>query len=54
VWPGLFGDGAAIVFLRRRVVDRSRSAPAGHGPGCPGLPAALWALPTRQREVLAL
>jgi DNA-directed RNA polymerase specialized sigma24 family protein len=54
VRPGLLGDGAAIVFLRRRVIDRSRSAPAGHGPGRPGLPAALWALPARQREVLAL
>jgi DNA-directed RNA polymerase specialized sigma24 family protein len=54
VWPGLLGDSAAIVYLRRRVVDRSRSAPAGHGPGGPGLPAALWALPARQREVLVL
>lgn len=40
VWPDLLGDSAAIVFVRRRVVDRSRSAPAGHGPGCPGLPEA--------------
>ncbi len=54
VWPGLLGDGAAIIFLRRRVVDRSRSAPAGHGPRCAGLPAALRALPARQREVLVL
>jgi DNA-directed RNA polymerase specialized sigma24 family protein len=54
VWPDLLGDSAAIVFLRRRVVDRSRSAPAGHGPGYPGLPAVLWALPARQREVLVL
>ena len=54
VGPGLLGDDAAIVFLRRRVVDRSRSAPAGHGPRCPGLPTALWALPARQREVLVL
>jgi DNA-directed RNA polymerase specialized sigma24 family protein len=54
VRPGLLGDGAAIVFLRRRVVDRSRLAPAGHGSRCPGLPTALWALPVRQREVLVL
>ena len=52
-WPGR-DDDAAITFLRRRVVGRSRSEPAGLGPWRSGLPAALWALPTRQREVLVL
>ena len=46
--------GAALSLLRRLVVDRSRSVPPGHRRGESGLVSALWALPTRQREVLVL
>ena len=60
-WPGLHAaragwpdDGVTLAFLRRRVVDRSRSVPADHGPAQPGLLSALWALPARQRKVLVL
>jgi DNA-directed RNA polymerase specialized sigma24 family protein len=56
-WPGYWhrqDAGTALSLLRRLVVDRSRSVPAGHQPGESGLVSALWALPTRQREVLVL
>jgi DNA-directed RNA polymerase specialized sigma24 family protein len=69
MWPALSDadaalpdTGAALCYLRRLVVRRSRSAPRiqlGGGTHAPGLPdsavvTALQALPVRQREVLVL
>jgi len=61
-WHALPDTNAALCYLRRSVVRRSRSAPrlqlaAGtHAPGLPGsaVVSALRALPVRQREVLVL
>jgi len=62
IWHALPDTGAALCYLRRSVVRRSRSAPpiqlAGgtHAPGLPdsAVVTALQALPVRQREVLVL
>ena len=56
-WSGYWhwqDAGAALSLLRRLVVDGSRAVPPGRRPGGSGLVSALWALPTRQREVLVL
>ena len=49
---------AALCYLRRSVVRRSRSAPRAQLPDVPlqdsAVMSALWALPVRQREVLVL
>jgi len=62
VWHALPDTDAALCYLRRSVVRRSRSAPPIRLPGgtpAPGPPdsavvTALRALPVRQREVLVL
>lgn len=55
-WRALPDADAALSYLRRSVVRRSRSAP--QGPGCsgqgPAVMSALRSLPARQREVLVL
>jgi len=58
VWQALPDSDAALSYLRRSVVRRSRSAP---GPQLTGVPlpgsaivSALRALPVRQREVVVL
>ena len=62
-WPGLPDADVALSYLRRAVVDGSRSAPrppawpptgAGGQASGSALVSALWALPARQREVLVL
>ena len=60
-WPALPDTGAAICFLRRSVVRRSRSAPRLRVAEGSGLPlqdspfvSAVRALPVRQREILVL
>ena len=57
-WHMLSGTDAALAYLRRSVVRRSRSAPpqAAAGTGEPGsaVVSALRALPARQREVMVL
>ena len=53
--PGHRPDaGAALSWLLRLVVERSRAVPLGRRPRDSGLMSALWALPVRQREVLVL
>ena len=58
-WPGLPDADVALSFLRRTVVDRSRSVPwrppdADCQAERPAFVSALRALPARQREVLVL
>lgn len=63
-WSALTDTDAAICYLRRSVVRRSRSAPplqVAGGSRAPGLPlqdspfvSAVRALPVRQREILVL
>ena len=57
-WHMLPGTDAALAYLRRSVVRRSRSAPplAAADAGEPGsaVVSALRALPARQREVMVL
>jgi RNA polymerase sigma factor (sigma-70 family) len=58
-WPGLPDADVALSYLRRTVVDRSRSVPwpraaADGQAGRSAFVSALWALPTRQREILVL
>jgi len=58
-WPGLPGADVALSYLRRAVVDRSRSVPwpradASRQAGRAAFVSALWALPAPQREVLVL
>jgi DNA-directed RNA polymerase specialized sigma24 family protein len=56
-WPGYWHQqnaDATLSLLRRLVVDRSRAVPPGHRCGGSGLVSALWALTTRQREVVVL
>jgi DNA-directed RNA polymerase specialized sigma24 family protein len=58
MWRALPDTDAALCYLRRSVVRRSRSAPRRQLPGIslPGsaVVSALRALPLRQREVLVL
>ncbi len=58
MWPALPGADAALCYLRRSVVRRSRSAPCPQLTGIPlpgsAVVSALRALPVRQREVLVL
>jgi DNA-directed RNA polymerase specialized sigma24 family protein len=58
-WHMLPGTDAALAYLRRSVIRRSRSAApprpgAGAGPPGSAVMAALQALPARQREVVVL
>ena len=57
-WPALPDTDAALYYLRRSVVRRSRSAPSAQPAGIPllgsAVVSALRALPVRQREVLVL
>ena len=56
MWQALPDTDAALSYLRRSVVRRSRSAPCPQLTGIPGsaVVSALRALPVRQREVLVL
>ncbi len=54
-WPALSDADVALSYLRRAVVDRSRSVPRPRAAaGGSAFVSALWALPARQREVLVL
>ena len=58
VWQALPDTDAALSYLRRSLVRRSRSAPGSQLTGVPlsgsAVVSALQALPVRQREVLVL
>jgi len=58
VWQALPDGDAALSYVRRAVVRRSRSAPCPQPTGTPlpgsAVMSALRALPVRQREVLVL
>ena len=58
MWQALPDTDAALAYLRRSVVGRSRSAPCPQLTGIPlpgsAVVSALRALPVRQREVLVL
>ncbi len=56
MWQALPDTGAALSYLRRSVVRRSRSAPRPQQTSIPGsaIVSALRTLPVREREVLVL
>jgi DNA-directed RNA polymerase specialized sigma24 family protein len=58
MWDALPDTDAALCYLRRSVVRRSRSAPRAQLTDVPlqdsAVVSALWALPVHQREVLVL
>lgn len=54
-WRRAWDDQAALAWLRRAVVNRSRTSLAGPLPALPApLASAIAALPARQREALVL
>ena len=53
-WRALPGPDAALRYLRRALIRRSRSAAQPQAGAGAGLLAALRALPAREREVLVL